>query len=167
MRLLDTMLIPAVAARWNFMDFQSPKFSAIMMEFTTPESYGTTVVNVGGIVRDGEIICAGANTSCTHTEVQSDEENEWPAPKAATYKWAGKTADGKDVEAELSGELGERLDRIDVMAEVPGFVKQLVAGVAGTKPYIYQVGGWLRRSRATCLVSRILTERDVLSIRPT
>ena len=28
---------------------------------------------------------------------------------------------------------------VDVMAEVPAFVKQIVAAAAGTKPYIYQV----------------------------
>ncbi len=42
--------------------------------------------------------------------------------------------------AECSGSLGPRIDRVDIMAEVPKFVKQIVAGAAGTRPYIYQVG---------------------------
>lgn len=49
------------------------------------------------------------------------------------------TKDGQAVEAVLETDFEDRLDRIDVMAEVPGFVKQIVAGAAGTKPYIYQV----------------------------
>lgn len=105
------------------------------MEYTTPPSYGSTVVNVGGIVVDGRIICAGASNSAAHSEIKGDPENDWPEPGAVDFTWTN----GKDVEAELKGSLGERLDRVDVMAEVPKFVKQIVAGAAGTKPYIYQV----------------------------
>ena len=135
------------AARWNFVDFQSPTFSAVMMEYTTPPSYGSTVVNVGGIVKDGEIICAGTANSAEHTEVKEDPENDWPEPSAAKFIWNGKTKDGRPVSAELAGQLGERLDKIDVLAKIPGFVKTLVGGVVGTKPYVYQVS-----SSACCSV---------------
>ena len=127
------------AAKWTFADFQGPTYSAIMMEYTTPPSYGSTVVNVGGIAKDGELIIAGSSNSATHTSVKQDEENEWPEPSAVKLLWNGKTKDGKPVEAIMEGPLDERLDRVDVMAEVPGFVKKIVAGAAGTKPYIYQV----------------------------
>ena len=127
------------AARWNFVDFQSPNYSAIMMEFTTPPSYGSTVVNVGGIVKDDGIMIAGCTNTATHTSIRQDSENDWPEPMGAKFQWMGKTKDGKDVEATIDGPLGERADRVDVMAEVPGFVKKIVAGAAGTKPYIYQV----------------------------
>ncbi|KAM7201642.1 survival factor 1 [Rhypophila sp. PSN 637] len=126
------------AAKWTFCDFQGPTYSAIMMQFTTPPSYGSTTVNVGGIVKDGEIIAAGASNTATHVEAKSDTENDWPAPSVVKFVWNGTTKDGKPVEAVLEGGLEERLDRIDVMAEVPGFVKSLVAAAAGTKPYIYQ-----------------------------
>lgn len=110
-----------------------------MMEYTTPPSYGSTVVNVGGIAQDGEIICAGSTNSAQHTEVKGDPENNWPEPGAVRYLWNGKTKEGRSVSAELEGSLGKRLDKVDVMAKVPGFVKTIVGGVAGTKPYIYQV----------------------------
>ncbi len=109
------------------------------MEYTTPPSYGSTVINVGGLARDGEIICAGSANSATHTEVKGDPENDWPEPGAVKFSWSGKTKDGKEVIAEVTGPLGPRLDRVDVMAEVPKFVKNIVGGVVGTKPYIYQV----------------------------
>ncbi|CRK25977.1 hypothetical protein BN1723_003331 [Verticillium longisporum] len=71
-------------------------------------------------------------------ETKTDSESEWPEPEAIKFTWSGKTKDGKAVEAVIEGDLGKRLDRVDVMAEVPAFVKRIVAGAAGTKPYIYQ-----------------------------
>ncbi|KAK0715641.1 oxidative stress survival, Svf1-like protein [Lasiosphaeris hirsuta] len=126
------------AARWTFCDFQGPTHSAVMMQFTTPPSYGSTTVNVGGIAKDGEIIAAGVLNSATHVETKGDSENDWPEPTVVKFVWSGTTKDGKTVDAVLEGGLESRLDRIDVMAEVPGFVKNIVAAAAGTKPYIYQ-----------------------------
>ena len=127
------------AAKWNFISYHTPTFSAVMMEFITPPSYGKTVVNVGGIVKDGEIICAGSSNTVRHLAVSQDSENDWPEPKAVMVKWSGKTKDGQNVTAEIMGDLPPRTDRVDVLAHIPGFVKTIVGGVAGTKPYIYQV----------------------------
>ncbi|KAI0186205.1 survival factor 1 [Xylaria flabelliformis] len=124
------------AAQWDFLEFQGPTYSAILMEFTTPPSYGATVVGVGGIVKDGEIITAGATCHATHTKTNEDI-NGWPEPIEAKFTWSGATKDGKAVEAVIEGPT-ERQDCVDVMAEVPGFVKTIVASAAGTKPYIYQ-----------------------------
>lgn len=126
-------------ARWSFANFQGPNYSAIMMEFTTPPSYGSTKVNVACIAKDGETITAGCIGTVTHTAVKEDVESEWPEPTHVKFAWSGKTTDAKAVDATIEGSLGERSDRVDVMAEVPGFVKNIVAAAAGTKPYIYQV----------------------------
>ena len=127
------------AAKWNFVDFHSPTYSAIMMEYTTPPSYGSTVVNVGGIVTDGKILCAGSGNQARHTKVKEDTENDWPEPEEIDFVWNGRSEDGETVAASIQGKFGQRIDRIDVMAKVPGFIKTIVGGVAGTKPYIYQV----------------------------
>lgn len=127
------------AARWNFANFQGPNYSAILMEFTTPPSYGSTTVNVGGILKDGEIISVSCANQATHTNVKNDLENEWPEPTHVKYVWVGKDKNGKTIGAEIETGLGDRIDRVDVMAEVPEFVKKIVAGAAGTKPYVYQV----------------------------
>jgi hypothetical protein len=119
------------AAKWNFVDFQAEKYSAVMMEFTTPPSYGSTVVNVGAIAQDGEIIYAGTTNTAEHTEVENDPTNEWPGPAAVKFEWKGKTKDGKDFSAELAGPLNKRLDKVDVLAHVPGFVKSIIGGVSG------------------------------------
>jgi len=127
------------ASRWNFVNFQGPTYSAILMEYTTPPSYGSTTVCVGMIAKDGEIVRAGCDSTATHLKSAGDPVNDWPAPSEAKFTWSGKTKDGKELTAVLEGALGERLDRIDVMAEVPGFVKKIVQTAAGTKPYVYQV----------------------------
>ncbi|KAL9102708.1 MAG: hypothetical protein Q9163_002170 [Psora crenata] len=126
------------AAKWNFANFQSPSYSAIMMEYTTPPSYGSTVVNVGGIATDGKIICAGSSNAATHKKTKQDVENEWPEPEEARFAWSGVTSDGETVDAVIEGSLGHRLDRVDVMSKVPGFIKTIVGGTVGTRPYIYQ-----------------------------
>jgi biotin carboxyl carrier protein len=108
------------------------------MEFKTPPSYGSTTVCVSGIATDGKLLVAGINGDAKHTETKQDSDNDWPEPTATSYHWEGKTDDGKDITAELTGSLGNKYDRVDVMAEVPGFIKTIVASAAGTKPYIYQ-----------------------------
>lgn len=127
------------AAQWKFANFQGKDHSAIMMEFTTPPSYGSTVVNVSCIAKDGEIVMANTSGKSAHTGTKQDEEVEWLEPTDVKFEWKGQTKDGKAVEAVVEGPLGDRVDRIDVMAEVPGFVKNIVSAAAGTKPYIYQV----------------------------
>lgn len=127
------------AAQWNFLTFQAPNVSAVMMEFTTPPSYGATVVTVGGIAKDGEIITAGAQTPVVHSKTKVDPETKWSAPQTVKFAWNGKSKDGKPVAAVLEGDLEDHLDRMDIMSEVPAFVKQIVGATVGTKPYIYQV----------------------------
>ncbi|KAE9984350.1 hypothetical protein EG328_008835 [Venturia inaequalis] len=126
------------ASTWNFVNFQSPNYSAILMEFTTPPSYGKTTVAVGGITSADKIIYAGSGCTASHIEVKGDPEVNWPEPSAGSYSWKGKGKDGTEVDATLIGPLGPRRDRIDIMAEVPKFVKSIVASAAGTRPYIYQ-----------------------------
>lgn len=148
------------AAKWKFCNFQSPTYSAVMMEYTTPPSYGSTVVNVGGIAKDGEIICAGAANAAEHTQITSDPDSKWPEPGVVKFSWSGKTHTGENAQGELEGSLGPRLDRVDVLAQVPAIVKTLVGGVVGTRPYIYQV--CQRRSYRRLLDGLICTDLAVV-----
>ena len=109
------------------------------MEFTTPASYGNTIVNVSALAKDEEIISGGASSSAKHTAAHRDSENDWPEPQRVSFEWRGNTRDGRPVVADVTGNLGQRLDRVDVLAHIPGFVKTIVGGVVGTKPFIYQV----------------------------
>ncbi|KAK9457408.1 oxidative stress survival, Svf1-like protein [Dipodascopsis uninucleata] len=127
------------AARWNFVNFQGPTTSAVMMEFTTPPSYGSQTVNVGAIARNDQLLGATIFNSAEHTKVKSDDANGWPEPTDIKFVWKGKSPDNAtEVEATVEGSIPNLVERVDVMAEIPAFVKKVVAGVAGTKPYIYQ-----------------------------
>lgn len=126
------------AARWNFATFQGLTHSAVMMEFTTPVSYGTTTVNVGCVTKDGEILAAGCQNAAKHLSSKKDADNEWPEPTVARFSWSGADSEGREVEGVIEGPLGDRVDRIDIMSEVPMFIRSIIAGAAGTKPYIYQ-----------------------------
>lgn len=110
------------------------------MDFTTPPSYGAARATVGGITTSDSILIAGANPdlAVAHTEVKGDPDNDWPEPGAVSVTWKGKTSNGQDVTAVLEGSLGSRSDRVDVMGELPKFVKQIASSASGTKPYIYQ-----------------------------
>ena len=128
-----------VASKWNVLNFQGPNVSAIMMEFTTPPSYGSQTVNVSGIVDDNEIIVASASGDSSFPAMQRDTEVNWDEPTKFKYTFRGKDGKGRDDLATLEADAGPRLDRVDVLKEVPAFVKKIVSGAAGTRPYIYQV----------------------------
>lgn len=126
------------------------------MEFTTPVSYGSTKVNVGGIVTDDKILYAGANNTATHTSIKGDADVNWPEPGAIKFVWNHDRDKGERSRAEMDIPELQRVDRVDVMAEVPGFVKQIVANAAGTRPYIYMVSHFLANNRDPLLNSQFL-----------
>jgi hypothetical protein len=128
------------ACKWNFGNFQGKKLSAVMMEFTTPPSYGSQVVNIGGIVNeDGTLVAAMTENAAIHKTTQRDEETGWDAPTSLELSWMGQTKDGVEVTALTDSDLKTLVERVDVLAEIPAVIKAFIAGIAGTKPFIYQV----------------------------
>lgn len=122
-----------------------------MMELTTPPSYGSTVVTVGIVAEDGKILCAGGQDAVTYTKTIHDEEVGWNPPESAKLLWKSNDAATPDeqVTATLSGSLGTRYDRVDVLAQIPAFLKTIIAAAAGSKPYIYQYGPEMDLSLST------------------
>ena len=121
------------AKSWNFLNFQSENYSAVQMEFTTPKSYANTKVNVAILTSKLKILLTSINNTIEHQDPEIDDVG-WPVPKSITFN---HKSDGKNV-AKISGKLDFLESRIDVMAEIPMFVKNIVNGVSGAKPYIYQ-----------------------------
>ena len=128
------------ACRWNFGNFQGKNISAIMMEFTTPPSYGSQVCNVGAIVKeDGSLVAAMTENAAIHKTTNLDTETGWDAPTALELSWMGLTKDGVEVTALTDSNLDNKVERVDVLAEIPAVIKAFIAGIAGTRPFIYQV----------------------------
>lgn len=125
------------AKAWNFINFQSRHYAAVQMEFTTPKSYASTTVNVGLIASDSAILHASIDNTVEHQKSEVDEVG-WPVPKSIEFKYL--TPDEKEpvTVATVKGPLDVLVERVDVMAEIPQFIKSIVTGVVGTKPFIYQ-----------------------------
>ena len=102
-----------VASRWNFAHFQSPAHggvSAVMMEFTTIDTYGRkgagsgfVTVNVGGLVLGGKLAAVTAETKwpgeaqaadapvvsrATHSKTEHDPDTGYNAPTELVFRWA-------------------------------------------------------------------------------
>lgn len=130
------------AKSWNFLNFQSENYSAVQMEFTTPPSYACTKVNIGIVTNNHEILYATINNSVIHQNPKIDDIG-WPVPQSISFNFIKdkktEIADENDTTVvTVSGELVNLVERVDVMAEIPQFVKNIVSNIAGTKPFIYQ-----------------------------
>ena len=112
------------------------------MEFTTPPSYGSTTVTVGVVATNGKILCAGGQEAVQHASTEHDDEVGWEEPTAINLSWkpAPSSSEAEQTSATLSGPITPRYDRIDVLAQIPAFLKTVIAAAAGSKPYIYQYG---------------------------
>lgn len=135
------------AAKWNFLNFHSENYSAIQMEFTTPKSYAATKVNVGILVKHDKVLSVSVNNQINHQESEIDEVG-WPIPKKIEFNFEGVDSSSTDeqvadksssaVTGKVFGDLNNLVERVDVLGEIPGFVKSIAGAVSGTKPFIYQ-----------------------------
>lgn len=135
------------AKAWNFMYFHSEKHTAVLMEFVTPKSYANTKVTIGILTSDKDILAVTTNNEFSHLDPQIDSVG-WNVPQSVSIAYDGfspevtddqvASGDYKKVTAKVQGPLQNLIERIDVMNEIPNFIKTIVSGVAGTKPYIYQ-----------------------------
>ncbi|RKP30928.1 oxidative stress survival, Svf1-like protein [Metschnikowia bicuspidata] len=123
------------AKAWNFLNFQSNEYSAVQMEFTTPMSYALTKVNVAILTSADKIIATSIDNKIVHQDQQRDEIG-WNVPRAIIYNFTDGTDD--KVIAKVSGAIPNLVERVDVMAEIPKLIKNIVSNIAGAKPYIYQ-----------------------------
>ncbi|CCG22757.1 Svf1 survival factor [Candida orthopsilosis Co 90-125] len=123
------------AKSWNFMNFQSSNYAAVQMEFTTPKSYANTKIDIGIVTDNEKILFATIDNEVVHLDSEIDSVG-WPVPKAIEFNYVDPL-NGNTI-AKVTGPLKNLVERVDVMAEIPQFVKNIVSGVAGAKPYIYQ-----------------------------
>lgn len=145
-----------VAARWNFVHFQSDELdgvSAIEMEFTTTDAYGKhgagsggATVSVGSVVVGGKLATVttqskwpgeastGPNVcSATHLKAETDPDTSYAKPGEIAFEWKGaslvKDAPGS-VEAKLNLDVGS-------VAEPKGLIEKV--DILAEIPYVLKV----------------------------
>lgn len=151
------------AARWNFVNFQGPTTSVVVMEFTTPPSYGSCTVSIGGVTNNNKLLFTSADVKVHQLEPEVDEEVGWPVPTKIEFDLSGpeisaEKSDELVCSAQLTGETGKLVQRVDVMAEIPNFVKKVVAGLAHAKPYIYQFSNKKMKIKLTTADGKVIEE---------
>lgn len=134
---LQNMKPHHLAKSWNFLNFQGPTVSAVVMEFVTPGSYGFGRSSVGGVVKDGKLISTAVGVDIEHQDKEEDSVG-WTYPKAISFSLSGPDPSGEgQVKTTVSGKIN-LVERLDVMAEIPAFVKRVASGLSGARPFIYQ-----------------------------
>ncbi|RUP51031.1 oxidative stress survival, Svf1-like protein [Jimgerdemannia flammicorona] len=146
-----------IASKWNFVDFQAPDAALTMMQFQTTKQYGAVNVNQGSITLDGKLVSVSVENGVELLDLVEDEETQYQIPKTIKYTWTGKTVGEEvpqDVEVVMFVKTETLLDKIDVLNEVPYFLKKLVQTFVA-KPYIYQ---WLDKATAEVTVgNKVIT----------
>lgn len=124
---------------------------------------GFAAANVGSLVIGNKLVAVTAETKwpgeeqsddakvisrAIHLNPAHDSFTGYNQPTGLLFKWAGPSllaeAPGRvtgALEVDVGGPGNDKglIEKVDVLAEIPGVVKAVVSYVAGTKPYIYQV----------------------------
>jgi hypothetical protein len=138
-----------IASNWNFVNFHSKEASIAMMQFQTTKQYGSVNINQGSLVLNDKLICVSVENQVELLNLKKDEETEYDIPETVKMTWNGKTIEQegeepKDVSITIISEPRNLLDKIDVLAEIPYFVRKIVQSLI-VKPYIYQ---WIDKTTA-------------------
>jgi hypothetical protein len=140
-----------VASKWNFIDFQAENAALSMMQFTTTKQYGGVEVNQGSIVINDKLISVSVQNNVELIDLQKDPQTKYDIPKRVKLTWKGKTIQEKGsdeqpkpVSVVMMVPLGNLIDKIDILAEIPWFLKKIVQTFV-VKPYVYQ---WLDEATA-------------------
>ncbi|KAF7726025.1 putative cell survival pathways protein [Apophysomyces ossiformis] len=143
-----------IASNWNFVNFQAPGTALSMMQFQTTKQYGAIEINQGSLVLNDKLICVSVDNHVELLDLQKDPDTQYDIPRKIKLTWRGKTIaeeenqETKDVSITMVVNIKNLVDKIDVLAEIPWFLKKLVQTFV-VKPYIYQ---WLDTATAEIVV---------------
>lgn len=144
-----------IASNWNFVDFQAPNAALSMMQFQTTKQYGAININQGSIVLNEKLISVSVENTVELLDLQKDPDTDYDIPQHIKLTWKGKTIkeegsqeEPKDVTVTMTVAVKNLVDKIDVLNEIPWFLKKLVQTFV-VKPYIYQ---WLDTATAEIVV---------------
>ncbi|KAF9428131.1 putative cell survival pathways protein [Podila epigama] len=133
-----------VASKWNFADFvgknaeTSHRAKLGLMQFTTPEFYGSFTVTQGSLVLDDKLIAVTVDNKSEYVSTKLDEETGYHPPTELNYIWEGKTLEGgKPFKAVLNVKPKGLCQKVDLLAEIPWALRKIVSTFVA-KPIIYQ-----------------------------
>ncbi|KAG0041010.1 putative cell survival pathways protein [Podila clonocystis] len=133
-----------VASKWSYVDFSgnnaetAHKAKLSLIQFTTPEYYGSATVTQGSLVFDGQLISVAVENKTDFVATEFDEETGYNPPTEVNYIWEGKTLEGgKKFKAVLNVKPKGLCQKVDLLAEIPWALRKIVSTFVA-KPIIYQ-----------------------------
>ncbi|KAG0237584.1 oxidative stress survival, Svf1-like protein [Mortierella sp. GBAus27b] len=133
-----------VASKWSYVDFAGNnaegqrKARLSLIQFTTPEYYGSATVTQGSIVLDGQLVGVAVHNKTEFVKTEHDEETGYNPPTEVNYVWEGKTIEGSTpFKAVLNVKPKGLCQKVDLLAEIPWALRKVVATFVA-KPIIYQ-----------------------------
>jgi len=110
------------------------------------------IIVTGQTHGDGYPIISNDISMAIHNDSAKDKMTGYMAPSGIEFEWEGDRRDGQgragatlviDQLGSTEGE-GGLMEKVDVLAEIPFFIRKGLAAVTGTKPYIFQVSSIIR-----------------------
>jgi hypothetical protein len=118
-----------IASRWNFVSFQSDDASLSMCEFETTPYYGSKKVNQGSLTVANKLVGVSVKNKAQFLETMLDPDTQYNIPTKIKYTWEGTTLEtNENFSVSLNIKLDVLMDKIDVLNEIPYFLKKIVQG---------------------------------------
>jgi hypothetical protein len=149
----------ATVKRWNCAYFLEkvngassenvPRRSLFMIQLECAECYDSTVIDYGFYFdgHDLHTVTAGGN-KITYSKTIIDPESGYHVPEHFEYRWTGTDFSGNGFQATVSStpvsgnesdrKSSNRMARIDLFDNLPGFIRSILQSVTTARPYIYQ-----------------------------
>ncbi|KAJ3267324.1 putative cell survival pathways protein [Chytriomyces hyalinus] len=130
---------PQNASKWNFVNFQNATDALMLYEFEVPAKNmsDVNIVSQGCFVHKGRLIAVTTSNRAVHVQRVKDEASGYEYPSQLFISWNGtRLDDGADVKIELSMLLSNKLDTIDVLAELPYLLRKFIQTFI-TAPFLF------------------------------
>ncbi|KND01341.1 uncharacterized protein SPPG_03153 [Spizellomyces punctatus DAOM BR117] len=141
---------PQCAARWSFANFQTEKDALLMYQYELCRGYGYDfdARSEGALVLDNKIVAVTLNNFATLLNKSYDSFSGYEVPSEVSYRWEGEAKDGRPVKIEMKVALTHLLDKIDLLSELPFFVRKFIQTCI-TAPFVYQ---WFEDASASVTI---------------
>ena len=132
--------------RWNCSYFcenvtkiDQPIRSLFMIQMQSSPAYNGEVINYGYYF-DGKKLRAvtSKDNEIIYSKIKCDRETGYCVPEHFDYRWNGVDMEGKLFKAVVSGTPSSRIARIDLLENLPMFLRKIVESLCPARPYIYQ-----------------------------